>query len=128
MLLKPPFNSIAAWLIDMDGVIYVGSQVLPGAVQFIQTLQANDHLFLFLTNNATKTPEQSVQRLIGMGIDVPARTIFNSAMATAAYMKQNYPPPKRVLVLGGHGIQVALTEAGYELAVSVFKGQRRIHL
>lgn len=115
MPLIPPFNSIPAWLIDMDGVIYVGADVLPGAARFIQSLQENGHPFLFLTNNATKTPEQSVARLAGMGIEVPARSIFTSALATAAYLVQKYPPPRRVLVLGGIGIQTALSQAGYDL-------------
>lgn len=115
MPLRPPFNAIPAWLIDMDGVIYVGADVLPGAVDFIQNLQENGHQFLFLTNNATKTPDQSAERLAKMGIDVPSSTIFNSAMATAAYLSEKFPPPKRVFVLGGYGIQVALSEAGYDL-------------
>ena len=117
MPLKPPFNSISAWLIDMDGVIYRGADVLPGAAQFIQSLQENGHRFLFLTNNATKTPEQSVARLAGMGIQVPISAIFTSALATAAFLVDKHPPPKRVLVLGGAGIQTALSEAGYDLVV-----------
>ncbi len=115
MTLKPPFNSIPAWLIDMDGVIYRGATVLPGAIQFIQALQDSDRPFLFLTNNASKTPEQSVQRLASMGIEVSASAIFTSALATAAYLTEQFPAPRRVLILGGPGIQLAVREAGYDV-------------
>lgn len=115
MTLKPPFNTIPAWLIDMDGVIYRGAKVLPGAAEFIQTLREQGQSFLFLTNNATKTPEQSVQRLAGMGIEVQPRDVFSSALATASHLTDVFPPPRRVLVLGGSGIQAAVCEAGYDV-------------
>ncbi len=113
--LRSPFNTLRAWLIDMDGVLYHGSRPLPAASEFIQTLQAEKTPFLFLTNNATKTPAEYVERLAEMGIRVHEQAIFTSALATARYVKKNMSPPRRVLVIGGNGIRVAMQEAGYAL-------------
>jgi len=115
MPLKPPFSSLKAWLIDMDGVLYAGTRPLPAAAEFISALQENHTPFLFLTNNATRTPAAYVQRLAQMGIHVGESDIFTSALATARYVKENFPPPRRVIVIGGPGIRQAVQDAGYEL-------------
>lgn len=114
MPLKPPYSNFRAWFIDMDGVIYRGTHVLPGAPALIAALQQGGNPYLFLTNNATKTPDQSVARLAKIGINVPASAIFSSALATAAYLVQHFPPPLRLIVVGGDGIRQAVDEAGYE--------------
>ncbi|NOZ70446.1 MAG: HAD family hydrolase [Chloroflexi bacterium] len=115
MTLKPPFDSIQAWLIDMDGVIYRGAKPLPAADAFIRTLQESQRPFLFLTNNATKTPTQIIARLAQMGIVVEENRVFTSAQATAAYLKSQAPPPQRVLIVGGEGLHQAISNAGYEI-------------
>ncbi len=114
-MLKPPFNDLKAWLIDMDGVLYHGKRPLPAATEFITTLQETGAPFLFLTNNATRTPAEYVQRLAEMDIHVTEDAIFTSALATARYVEKNHPPPRRVIVIGGNGIRRAMQEAGYEV-------------
>jgi 4-nitrophenyl phosphatase len=115
MPLKSPFSSLSAWLIDMDGVLYQGKRPLPAAAEFINALQAEGKPFLFLTNNATRTPAEYVQRLAQMGIRVTEDAIFTSALATTRYVKENYPPPRRAIVIGGNGIRQAMQDAGYEV-------------
>ncbi len=115
MPLQAPFSSLKAWLIDMDGVLYHGKRPLPAATEFINALQDEGIPFLFLTNNATRTPAEYVQRLGEMGISVNADAIFTSALATARYVKEKYPPPRRAIIIGGNGIRLAMQEAGYEL-------------
>ncbi|MBX7233531.1 MAG: HAD-IIA family hydrolase [Caldilineales bacterium] len=114
MPLLPPFNLLRGWLIDMDGVIYRGDEPTPGAAEFVAALQQGDYHFLFVTNNATKTPAQYVQKLAQMAIFVSEEDVFTSPLATAAYLLAHYPPPRRVLVVGGEGIRRAVDEAGYE--------------
>lgn len=114
MPLAAPFHTLRAWLIDMDGVLYRGDEPLPGAAALVATLQAEGHPFLFLTNNATRTPAQYVGKLARIGIRVDADRVFTSSLATAAYLRRHYPPPRRVLVVGGDGIRQAVDEAGYE--------------
>ncbi len=113
--LAPPFDAFQGWLIDMDGVLYHGTRPLPGASSFIRALQEAQIPFLFLTNNATRTPAEYVQRLAQMDIHVGEEAIFTSALATARYVQQTYPAPGPVLVIGGNGIRVALQDAGFAL-------------
>ncbi|HFQ95492.1 MAG TPA: HAD family hydrolase [Anaerolineae bacterium] len=115
MPLKAPFDALKAWLVDMDGVLYHGKRPLPAAAEFIQALQESRTPFLFLTNNATRTPAEYVQRLGEMGIRVDEDAIFTSALATARYVREHYPPPRRILVIGGNGIRAALQDEGYAL-------------
>ena len=51
------------YLIDMDGVIYRENQLIPGAADFVQALNATGTPFLFLTNNSAPTPEDLTVRL-----------------------------------------------------------------
>ena len=56
------------YLIDMDGVIYHGTQLIPGADRFIQQLTAADVPFMFLTNNSQRTRRDVATKLERMGI------------------------------------------------------------
>ena len=58
------------YLIDMDGVIYRGNKLIPGAERFIAEFRAADVPFLFLTNNSQRTRRDIVAKLSRMGIDV----------------------------------------------------------
>lgn len=105
----------AAFLIDMDGVIYRGSEPIPGAVTFLQHLQEHGYPFLLVTNNSAYTPRMLQDRLSGMGIHLPVEAIYTSAMATAAWLKaQGYT---KILALGEDGLMEALEEAGPSLGM-----------
>ena len=62
------FNAKKGFICDMDGVIYHGNCILPGVVEFIDWLQANDKGYLFLTNNSGCTPKELNQKLTRMEI------------------------------------------------------------
>lgn len=107
-------RSARAFIFDMDGVIYRGSSVLPCAAEFVRRLREAHVPFLFLTNNSTTPPRDVADRLAGMGIDAAPGDIMTSAEATAAYLAEQ-GPGRRVLVVGEHGIRTALTAAGFTL-------------
>ena len=100
------------FLIDMDGVIYRGSQLIPGADRFIAELRENDIPFLFLTNNSQRTRRDVVIRLQRMGIDVEERHVFTCAMATARYLARQ-KPGGTAYVIGEGGLLTALHQNGY---------------
>src|SRR5260221_9504501 len=75
-------------LFDMDGVIYVGSRPLPGVQEAITYLTSTGRAFLFVTNNASQTAEQFVERLAEMGIPVRPEHVLGSAEATACWLAE----------------------------------------
>lgn len=71
-------RTIRGVLFDMDGVIYVGARPLPGVQEAIDYLTSTGRAFLFVTNNASKTPEQFVERLAEMDIHVRPEQVLGS--------------------------------------------------
>jgi len=102
------------YVIDMDGVIYHGHRLIPGAREFVERLNAGGHRFLFLTNNSQWTPRDLRHRLSGMGIDVDERSFHTSALATAEFLRSQKPGGS-AFVIGGAGLTNALYEVGYHL-------------
>jgi len=102
------------YLIDMDGVLVEGQNAIPGAVDFIERLNAGGHKYLILTNNSRYPPSDLQHRLQTAGIKVEADHIYSSAMATAAFV-QAQKPDGTAYVLGDTGLYQALTGVGYNL-------------
>ncbi|QDU54656.1 TIGR01457 family HAD-type hydrolase [Aeoliella mucimassa] len=100
------------FLLDMDGVIYRSSELIPGAKQFIETLRSCDIPFMFLTNNSQRTRRDVATKLERMGIPVTEKHIFTCAMATARYLARQHPGGT-AYVIGEGGLQTALHKNGY---------------
>lgn len=107
-------RQINSWLTDMDGVLVHEGLALPGAAEFISTLREKDRQFLVLTNNSIFTPRDLQDRLSASGIDVPEERIWTSALATAAFLREQ-KPNGRAYVIGEAGLTTALHEVGYIL-------------
>ena len=102
------------YLIDMDGVIYHGHHLIPGAQRFIRELLRDDVPFLFLTNNSQRTRRDVATKLNRLGIEVEERHIFTCAMATARYLAQQ-APNGTAYVIGEGGLLTALHNNGYSI-------------
>ena len=102
------------FLLDMDGVIYRGSKVIPGAAEFVRRLRETDTRFLFLTNNSQRTRRDVAMKLSRMGIDATARDIFTCAMATARFVAEQ-KPGGTAYVIGEGGLLSALHTNGYSV-------------
>ena len=105
------FNAKKGFICDMDGVIYHGNRVLPGVAEFIQWLQAEGKEYLFLTNNSGYTPRELQQKLARMGLDVSEEHFYTSALATAAFLRDQAPGCS-VFAIGEAGLLNALYDAG----------------
>lgn len=105
------FNEKKGFICDMDGVIYHGNKILPGVADFIGWLQRTGKEFLFLTNNSGSTPKELQQKLDRMGLDVPEKHFYTSALATAAFLKEQSPGCS-VYAIGEAGLFNALYDAG----------------
>ena len=75
----------------MDGVIYSGGQLIPGAADFIGELLEQDRPFRFLTNNSQRTRRDIMTRLNRLGIPVQEKHIYTCADATATYLARQNP-------------------------------------
>ncbi|HEX2477557.1 MAG TPA: TIGR01457 family HAD-type hydrolase [Lacipirellulaceae bacterium] len=101
-------------LIDMDGVIYRSTQLIPGAIEFIQLLKRWNIPFLFLTNNSQRTRRDVATKLQRMGFPVEERHIFTCAMATARFLARQ-KPGGTAYVIGEGGLLTALHRNGYSV-------------
>ena len=107
-------NDQCGFLIDMDGVIYSGGQLIPGAVDFIGALLDQDRPFMFLTNNSQRTRRDIMTRLNRLSISVSEKHIFTCADATAAYLARQ-KPGGTAYVIGEGGLLTALHEQGFSV-------------
>ncbi|GGJ09980.1 acid sugar phosphatase [Alicyclobacillus cellulosilyticus] len=99
-------------LLDLDGTLYRGDQVIPGAPAFVARLRAQGIQPVFFTNNASKTPQQVAHKLVALGIEASADEVCTSAQAAAAWIRDEVGPGARVAFVGMDGLACALAEAG----------------
>jgi NagD protein len=102
-------------MIDMDGVIYAGDELIKGADIFIKRLLDDQIPFTFLSNNSQRTRLEAVEKLAKMGIKgVTEDHVYTSAMATASFLKDQYPGCS-AYVLGEGGLLTSLEENGIRI-------------
>lgn len=100
------------YICDMDGVIYHGSKLIPGAKEFVNWLRAQRKRFLFLTNTSASSPKELKQKLAHMGIEVGEQHFMTSALATASFLAGQHPSAG-VFVIGESGLISALHDKGF---------------
>jgi 4-nitrophenyl phosphatase len=109
-------SKITNLIIDMDGVLYLGDQPLPRLQEFIAFLRERPVQFIMATNNSTRSPEEYVEKLAGMGVQVSPDEILVSGQVTARFLARDYPPGTRVHVFGMPSLSKAMCEEGFILA------------
>ncbi len=108
-------NKVKCFLLDMDGTIYLGNRILPGAKDFIDYLRCSGRKFLFFTNNPTKNAEQYVEKLRKLGIDnISKDHILTSGMATVEFLKRE-TDYKKLFVVAPPSFEEELKTAGFVL-------------
>ncbi len=109
---------IRALLLDMDGVLWRGAQPLGDLPALFEQIAALNLQVVFITNNATRSVAQYVERLHGLGVPVQPEQVLNSALAAAQALREAFPGGARVHVLGEGGLRATLAEAGFRIANS----------
>lgn len=105
-------ENIECWLTDMDGVLVREHEALPGAAELLAQWTRKDIPFLVLTNNSIYTARDLSARLRNSGLDVPEDRIWTSALATAAFLKDQVDGGT-AFVVGEVGLTTAMHEAGF---------------
>ena len=101
-------------MFDLDGVVYVGGHAIDGVAERIEQVRAAGVHVAFVTNNASRTPEQVAQKLLDVGVAAEGADVVTSAQAAARLLAEEHGKGARILLLGGEGLEVALAEAGLE--------------
>ncbi|MEZ4641018.1 MAG: hypothetical protein R2856_39685 [Caldilineaceae bacterium] len=112
-----------AVLFDMDGVVYVGNQPLPGVQDLLDYLDVTGRIWSFVTNNSSRTPQMFADKVQGMGMRVGADHILTSSLVTAMWMAEEFPNRGKVYALGETGLITALTDAGFTLVEDPFEAE-----
>lgn len=81
-------NGIKGFLIDLDGVLYVGNQPVAGAQTAIKNLMRSDYAFRFVSNTTRSCRKTIASRLLAMGFDIPEEYIFTPSLAAIAFLKK----------------------------------------
>lgn len=102
-----------AFLLDLDGVVYLGEQPLPGVGETLARLRGANKRIRFLTNDPRPTRMQLLRRLIGMNIAACDEEIVTSGWATARYLRDQ--KIKSAYVVGSHGLATEILGAGIEV-------------
>jgi glycerol-1-phosphatase len=109
---RPLSEAYDVALLDLDGVVYVGSAAVPGAPEALRAAAGRGMRHAFVTNNASRTPAAIAAQLTGLGVPAVAADVVTSGQAAARLLAQRLPPGARVLVVGGNGLRIALRERG----------------
>jgi 4-nitrophenyl phosphatase len=107
-------KSPRALLFDLDGTLYRGEQMVPGADLLLRTMRERNVPCWFVTNNSTRTAEDVARHLVDMGIPAEAGQVITSSLAAADYISMNYPASLAYIV-GESGLADALGNAGIRL-------------
>ncbi len=112
--LQDRLRDVRGIISDMDGVIYHGNKLLPGAREFVKWLNATGKSFVFLTNSSERSRRELKDKLARLGVDVPLENFYTSALATAGFL-QSQNPGGSAYVVGEAGLINALYDAGYTM-------------
>lgn len=105
-------DSIANLVCDLDGVVYRGDQVVPGAGEALTRFTAAGYRVIFATNNSSKTDEAVATKITELtGYEVGTGQVVTSARAAAAMLDDS----TSVFVVGGQGLRTAMVEAGHRI-------------
>ncbi|MGK4580425.1 HAD-IIA family hydrolase [Kitasatospora sp. HPMI-4] len=99
-------------LLDLDGVVYAGPHAIPHAVESLAAAREAGMRLAYVTNNASRPPRVVAGHLTELGIPAEATDVINSAQAAARLVASKVPAGAKVLVVGGAGLEEALTERG----------------
>lgn len=109
---KPRYS---AYLFDLDGTIYLGDSLLPGAAETIAALRAVGRRVIFLSNNPTRTRRQYAAKLTGLGIPARAEDVVTSSFVMVQWLLRN-APGARLFVVGEEPLKHDLREAGFRFS------------
>ncbi|MGE4342297.1 MAG: HAD-IIA family hydrolase [Bacilli bacterium] len=90
MAIKFP-NKKKLFLLDQDGTLYNGNTLFSGTKKFLDDIKAHNAEYVFVTNNSSKSVDDYIKKLAGLGIEANKHQFFTSTEATIMHLKSHYP-------------------------------------
>jgi len=109
---RPLVEAFDAAVLDLDGTLFRGTQVVPGAPEAVAALRRAGGRPAFVTNNASRPPGEVVEHLTAVGLRCDLSEVLTAAQAGAGLVAARVPAGSAVLVVGGAGVREALIEVG----------------
>jgi len=106
-------EDVRLFMLDMDGTFYLGEQIIPGSLEFIDAVVRSGRDYLFVTNNSSHNALHYVKKLARMGLSIGREKVLTSGEATAAAMRRRFPG-KRPFILGNSFLVEEFAEAGIQ--------------
>jgi HAD superfamily hydrolase (TIGR01450 family) len=103
------------WLFDLDGTVYRGERLVPGAADTIAALRADGRAVAFLSNKPIETREEYARKLTRLGIPATGAEVINSSLVLARHLA-TLDPGARVFVIGEPPLKAELAAHGFEVA------------
>ena len=103
-----------AYVFDLDGTIYLGDRLLPGAKRTIEEFRRRGIPVRFLSNNPTKDPQQYVEKLAKLGLPTDISDICNTVVTTTRWLSEHHPNAK-LFAIAEDPLKRALVQAGFTL-------------
>lgn len=114
MIVRRPATLYDAYIFDLDGTVYLGDALLPGAAESITRLRALGRRTLFLSNNPTRTRQAYADHLTALGLPATAAGIVNSSSVMVDFLQRRLPGA-RLFVVGEASLQEELVAGGFTL-------------
>ena len=108
-------DNIKALILDMDGVVWRGDAPIGDLSATFQRIRNRGLKFVFATNNSTKTSEQYVAKLKGLGVEAEPWQVATSSQAAARAIAQSFAKGTKALVIGEDGLRIPLEQEGFEI-------------
>ena len=86
-----PDRYYGVYLFDLDGTIYLGDELLPGALEVLAALRARGARVVFLSNNPTRDPQMYVEKLRRLGVPAELDDVVNTVVSTVDWLTANHP-------------------------------------
>jgi 4-nitrophenyl phosphatase len=108
-------DQIKSLILDMDGVLWKADEPIGDLPAIFERMRVRKLKVAFATNNGTKTPNQYIEHLAGLGVHAEPWQVITSALAVADLLAKKFPAGGPVFAVGGAGVKTALLEKGFKL-------------
>jgi glycerol-1-phosphatase len=114
MALSPLLARYDHVLLDLDGTVWLGDTLTPGAAEALGELRAAGKNIAFVTNDSTRLPEEYVRKLWSLGLRASAREVVSVGAAIQFLLAQR-PAPARAFVIGSPAIIRHVADSGQRI-------------